>query len=76
MRPVESKRSLVNPLDLIMENLDLKESSDQSLPNSGREEDFDSISNYSEEDFTAQYGGVSHGSEEELTSGLELHDNE
>jgi hypothetical protein len=59
-----------------MENLNLEESSDQFLPNSGSEENFNCISNYSEEDFTARYGGVSHGSEEEWTSGLELHDDE
>jgi hypothetical protein len=47
IRPAESKRSHVDPLDEIMENLDLKESSDRSLPNSGSEKNFDYISNYS-----------------------------
>jgi hypothetical protein len=59
IRPAESKRSLVDPLDEIMENLNLEESSDRSLPNSGSEENFDYISNYSVEDFTARYGAVS-----------------
>jgi hypothetical protein len=59
-----------------MENLDLEESSDRSLPNSGSEKNFDYISNYSEEDFTARYAAVSQGSKEEWTSGQELHDNE
>jgi hypothetical protein len=35
-----------------------------------------SISNYSEEDFTARYGDVSYSSEDERMSGLKLHDDE
>jgi hypothetical protein len=47
IRPAESKRSIIDPHDEIMENLDFKESSDQSLPNIGLEETSDSINNYS-----------------------------
>jgi hypothetical protein len=57
----------VDPLDEIAENFD-------SI--SGSEENLDSISNYSEEDFTARYGSVSCGSEDEWMSGLELYDDE
>jgi hypothetical protein len=42
---VESKKSIVDPLDEIMENFDLKESLDQSLPDFKLEENSDSISN-------------------------------
>jgi hypothetical protein len=42
-----------------MENFDFKESSDQSLLDIGSEENSNIISNYSEEDSTACYGGAS-----------------
>jgi hypothetical protein len=61
----ESKKIIVSSLDKIMENFDFKASSDQFLPDFGWEDNFDSISNYSEENFTARYGSVSSGSEDE-----------
>jgi hypothetical protein len=66
----ESKKSIINPLEEIMENFDFKESLDQSLPNIRSEENSDNISNYFEEDFTACYGSVSYSSEDEWMSGL------
>jgi hypothetical protein len=75
IRPAESKRSLVDPLDE-MGNFDFKESSDPSCQNGGSEENFDCASNYTEEDFTDLYEGVSYGSEDEWMPGLELHDDE
>jgi hypothetical protein len=53
-----------------------KESSDQSLPDIGSEENSDNISNYSEEDFTACYGSDSYNSEDEWMSGLDIYDDE
>jgi hypothetical protein len=76
IKPAESKKSIVEPLDEIMENIGFKESSDQSFSSSGSEEQSDSIINYSEEDSTARYGGVSDGSEDEWMSGLELYNSE
>jgi hypothetical protein len=66
-KPAERKMNTVDPLDEIAENFDCI---------SGSEENLDSISNYSEEDFTARYGSVSCGSEDEWMSGLELYDDE
>jgi hypothetical protein len=60
---MEGKRSIVEKLNEIMENLDLKESSDYS--DMASEGNPDSISNYSKEDFIARYGDVSYGSENE-----------
>jgi hypothetical protein len=71
-KPAKSKRNIVNELDKIMENLNLKESLDYSDMES--EGNSFSISNYSEEDFTACYGDVSYSSEDEWMSGLALHD--
>jgi hypothetical protein len=48
-----------------MENFDFKASSDQFLLDFGSEDNSDSIRNYSEENFTARYGSVSSGSEDE-----------
>jgi hypothetical protein len=74
IKPTEGKRSIVKKLDEIMENLDLKESSDYS--DMASEGNPDSISNYSEEDFITRYGDVSYSSENEWMSGLDLHDDE
>jgi hypothetical protein len=74
IKPMEGKRNIIDELDEIMENLDLKEPLDYSYM--GSEGNFDSISNYSKEDFTARYGNVSYISEDEWMSGLELYDNE
>jgi hypothetical protein len=63
IKPAEGKRNIVDELDKIMENLDLKESSGYSDMESDRNSN--SISNYSEEDFTARYGNVSYSSEDE-----------
>jgi hypothetical protein len=68
---VEGKRNII---DEIMENLDLKESSDYS--NMESEGNSCSIGNYSEGEFTARYGDVSYSSEDEWMSGLELHNDE
>jgi hypothetical protein len=59
-KPAESKRNIVNELDEIVENLDLKVSSDYSDMES--EGNSYIISNYSEEDFTARYADVSYSS--------------
>jgi hypothetical protein len=59
IKPLESKKRVVDPLEEIMENLDFKELSDQSLPDIRIEGNSNRISNYSEEDFTARYGSVS-----------------
>jgi hypothetical protein len=59
-KPVESKRNIVDELDEIVENLDLKVSSDYSDMES--EGNSYIISNYSEEDFTARYADVSYSS--------------
>jgi hypothetical protein len=67
----ESKRNIVNELNKIMENLDLKKESDMESEGNSY-----SISNYSEEDFIARYGDVSYSSEDEWMSGLEMHDDE
>jgi hypothetical protein len=56
----ESKRNIIDELEKIMENLDLKESSNYSDMES--EGNSDSISNYSKEDFTACYGDISYSS--------------
>jgi hypothetical protein len=48
IRPVENKKSIVKPLDKIMENIGFKESSDQSFSSSGSEQDSANIINYSE----------------------------
>jgi hypothetical protein len=61
-KPAESKRNIVNELDEIVENLDLKVSSDYSDMES--EGNSYIISNYSEEDFTARYADVSYSSED------------
>jgi hypothetical protein len=71
---MESKGNIVDELDEIMENLDLKEASDYSDMELGGNSY--NISNYSKEDFTTCYGVVSYSSGDEWTSGLELHDNE
>jgi hypothetical protein len=61
IRPAEEKRNIIDELDKIMENLDLKKLSNYSdMESEGK---FDSISNYSEEDFTACYGDVSYSPE-------------
>jgi hypothetical protein len=70
----ESKRNIIDKLEKIMENLDLKESSNYSDMES--EGNSDSISNYSKEDFTACYGDISYSSEDEWMSGLEIYDDE
>jgi hypothetical protein len=67
----ESKRNIVNELNKIMENLDLKKESDMESEGNSY-----NISNYSEEDFIAHYGDVSFSSEDEWMSGLEMHDDE
>jgi hypothetical protein len=54
---VESKGNIVDELDEIMENLDLKEASNYSDMESGGNSY--NISNYSKEDFTTCYGVVS-----------------
>jgi hypothetical protein len=76
IKPVESRGNLVDPLDEIPKNLDLEDTSDLSRQSGRSEENYDCISNYSEEDFTDLYNGVSHDSEDEWTSGLELHDDD
>jgi hypothetical protein len=73
-KPADSKRNIVDELDEIMENLNLKESSDYSDMES--EGNSYSINNYSVEDFTAHYGDVSYNSKDEWMSGLELYDDE
>jgi hypothetical protein len=60
IKPTESKRNTIEEFDEIMENLDLKESSDYS--DMASEGNSDSISNYSKEGFTTHYGDVSYGS--------------
>jgi hypothetical protein len=72
VKPAESKRNIIDKLDEVMENLNFKESSDQSDIRS--KANSDSVSNYSEEEFTAHYGNVSYSSEDEWMSGLELYD--
>jgi hypothetical protein len=74
IKPTESKKNVVDELDKIMENVDLKESSDYS--DMASEGNSYNISNYSEEDFTARYGDVSFNSEDEWRSGLLLYDDE
>jgi hypothetical protein len=74
IKPTKSKRNTIEELDKIMENLDLKESSEYS--DMALEENSDSISNYSEEDCTAHYGDVSYTSEDEWVVGFKLHNNE
>jgi hypothetical protein len=71
---VKGKRNIIDKIDEIMENLNLKELSDYSELES--EQNSDSINNYSEEDFTACYGDVSYNSEYKWMSGLELYDDE
>jgi hypothetical protein len=73
---MESNRSLVDPLSEIMKKLHFKESLDLSRQNGGLKENFDYVSNYSEEDFTDLYDGVSYISEDEWMSGLKLHNGE
>jgi hypothetical protein len=51
IKTTEGRRNTVDELDKIMENLDLKESSDYS--DIALERNYKNISNYSEEDFTA-----------------------
>jgi hypothetical protein len=68
---MESKINIVDELDKIMENLDLKESSDMAS-----EGNSDSTSNYSQKDFTACYGDVSNSSEDEWWLGLKLYGDE
>jgi hypothetical protein len=74
IKPTERKGNTIEELDEIMENLDLKDSSGYS--DMASEENFDNISNYLEEDFTARYGSVSCNSEDEWRSGLKLYDDE
>jgi hypothetical protein len=74
IKPTERKGNTIKELDEIMENLDLKDSSGYS--DMASEENFDNISNYLEEDFTARYGSVSCNSEDEWRSGLKLYDDE
>jgi hypothetical protein len=62
VKPTQSKRNIVDELNKTMENLNLKESSYQS--DIRLEQNSDSISNYSEEDFTARYGDASYSSED------------
>jgi hypothetical protein len=76
IKPMESMRIIVDPLDEIMKNFNFKKSSDQSLLDVRLEEISDSIRNYSEEDFTNCYGSVSYSSKDEWVSGLELYDDE
>jgi hypothetical protein len=66
IKPAESKKNIINPLDEIIENFNFKESLDQS--DIGLEENSDTINNYSEWDFTARYGDVSYSSEDEWVS--------
>jgi hypothetical protein len=62
IKPTEIKRNTIEELDKIMENLGLKESPDHSdMASKGNS---DSITNYSEEDFTTLYGNVTHNSED------------
>jgi hypothetical protein len=65
---MKSKKNIIDDLNEIMENLNLKESSDYS--DMASEGNSDIISNYSEEDFTARYGDVSFNSGDEWRSGL------
>jgi hypothetical protein len=71
---MEGKRNTIDELDEIMENLELKESSDYS--NMASERNYDSISDYSEKDFTAYYGDVSYSSRDKWVMGLEIHNDE
>jgi hypothetical protein len=73
-KPAKSKRNIVHELDEIIENLNLKKSSDYSDIES--EGNSYSISSYSKEDFTTQNGDVSYSSEDEWIPGLELSDEE
>jgi hypothetical protein len=75
IKPTESKRNIIYELDKIMENLVFKESSDQSDVGIS-EENSHSVSNYSEEDFTARYGDVCYSSEDEWRSGQEIYHDE
>jgi hypothetical protein len=74
IKTTEGRRNTVDELDKIMENLDLKESSDYS--DIALERNYKNISNYSEEDFTARYSDVSYNTEDEWRSGLELYGDE
>jgi hypothetical protein len=56
-----------------METLDLQESSGYSDRDS--DENFDNVSNYSEEDFMACYGKLSVNTEDTWRSGLEIYSN-
>jgi hypothetical protein len=76
IRPMESKRSLVDPLSEITKKLHFKESLHLSRQNGGLKENFDYFSNYSKEDFIDLYNDVSYVSEDEWMSGLKLHNGE
>jgi hypothetical protein len=71
---MERKGNMIEELNNIMENMDLKESSGYS--DIASEGNSNNISNYSEEDFIARYGNVSGNSEHTRRSGLELYDDE
>jgi hypothetical protein len=66
-----TKRSTVEELNEIMENLDLEESSGYS--DMGSDENLDKSRSYSEGDFMACYGNVSGNSEDTWRSGMELY---
>jgi hypothetical protein len=71
IKPTKGKGSTIEELDKIMQTVDLEESLDYS--NRASDENFDNISNYSEEDFMACHGNVSVNTE--WRSGLELYSN-
>jgi hypothetical protein len=74
---VENKGDLTDPLDEISYNLDFGDVSDLPSQIGGSENNFDYNSNFdTKEDFTDLYKGVSHSSEDEWMSGLELQDDE
>jgi hypothetical protein len=74
IKPAEGKRSIIDEIDEIMENLDLEESLENSdMVSNGNS---DSISDYSKKDFTTYYGDVSYSSGDEWVTGPELHNNE
>jgi hypothetical protein len=61
IKPTKRKGSTIEELDEIMETLDLEESSGYS--DRASDENFDNVSNYSEEDFMACYDNFSVNSE-------------
>jgi hypothetical protein len=74
IKPTKIKGNTIEELDEIIENLDLKESSDYSdMDSKGNS---DRISNYSKEDFMTCYGNVFDNSEDTWRSVRELYNNE